>query len=886
MNVSFKTKLHSLFIMLMVIFIVLSTVISYVVSKQLIINNMKASNESELLLSMQTMQNLMQKSKEQFRLFVEDYKPTIHEWVTDRPFHENLDSYNRKMISDILAFLYTNKEFTGMYIVNNEQLIGTSLNTQLITKTTENPLSGNLAASRKYFKDLLIHNGQFPKDSLTEENMQLIPINEGAFIVAVLDLQNLALLNNVSLTYINNKEQVVFSSGEKQEKITTILEPKENRTGTIYTYQKNQQIDSSYTTDKQERYVLIHGISQLSDRFGQIIWIVIALSLLLILLFAIVSNKVAIRILSPIYDFINKLKQIKGYEDRQLMKDYISSYKGQATVAGHIFKYYFLIIIPVSIVIVVSFLSFDKIIESNSKQDLHNIINKTKDGIENNIRSYTFYIRYLSLDREFQSLMLLAGNDETESYHAAFSDLLVRKGILNKEISTVAIYNANNRLIYSNVSQPNGQQFLKEKVSGVSGYARELEIVKNELDSMPPVVMMKKSILSLLDPTEELKKFDYMGFIELGIQNIFTSTNLLPANEYAIHLLDKRGQSFPLTTSMENRAKKTTFIQLPLEEDKLQLEVQASNDWNKQKYVFILLYSIEIACMLLIMIWISSHLGRRMTAPIVRAIQVMEIYPEQINARLDSEENEFEFIVLAKNFNQMLARLEQLTDELTLKELENVSLERRIHKLIRQALQAQINPHFLHNIFTSIMMLVKSGKNDKAANMLVDTAEFLKSGLYGTSELVRLQNELDHVNAYMKLQNIRHENQLKLVIDVDEPFKQIHTPKFILQPIVENSIHHGLEKDRLLTIRIQCYLEGPNTLNIVIIDDGKGMSPERFNEISDQLEKRTQTAHYGLSNVHERIYLEFGPPYGLLIEQSMERGTIVSIKLPYGLEGN
>jgi hypothetical protein len=213
MNVSFKTKLHSLFIMLMVIFIVLSTVISYVVSKQLIINNIKASNESELLLSMQTMQNLMQKSKEQFRLFVEDYKPTIHEWVTERPFNENLDSYNRKIISDILAFLYTNKEFTGMYIVNNQQLIGTSLNTQLITKTTEIPLSGNLAASRKYFKDLLIQNGQFSKDSLTEENMQLIPINEGAFIVAVLDLQNLALLNNVSLTYMNNKEKVVFSSG-------------------------------------------------------------------------------------------------------------------------------------------------------------------------------------------------------------------------------------------------------------------------------------------------------------------------------------------------------------------------------------------------------------------------------------------------------------------------------------------------------------------------------------------------------------------------------------------------------------------------------------------------------------------------------------------------
>jgi two-component system sensor histidine kinase YesM len=239
-----------------------------------------------------------------------------------------------------------------------------------------------------------------------------------------------------------------------------------------------------------------------------------------------------------------------------------------------------------------------------------------------------------------------------------------------------------------------------------------------------------------------------------------------------------------------------------------------------------------------------------------------------------------EFAHMARNFKNMLNRLHSMSEDIKEKELERFELEKRKKEAQLTALQSQMNPHFLYNIFTSIHLLVKIKQNDKASEMIQATGKLLRFGLYRGNQIIRVAEELEHVGAYIRIQEIRYNSRVKVVQQYEEGIESYKMPKFLLQPLVENAFEHASSQDRALTLIVRLNADGDDRLLISVEDDGVGIPGNKLASIQGRLAHLTPSDHIGLLNVHERIQLFYGAQYGLGIESEYGSGTTVTLTLP------
>ncbi|WP_424768597.1 sensor histidine kinase [Paenibacillus sp. sgz302251] len=236
-----------------------------------------------------------------------------------------------------------------------------------------------------------------------------------------------------------------------------------------------------------------------------------------------------------------------------------------------------------------------------------------------------------------------------------------------------------------------------------------------------------------------------------------------------------------------------------------------------------------------------------------------------------------EFGRLGRSFNHMMRKINYLISEVYQKEIAQKESEYK-------ALKAQINPHFLYNTLDTIRWLAMYGETGRIEKVAVSLAQILKASLMNSKDMVPIRTEMEFIDAYLAIQKNRFENRISVSIHMDERIMDLMIPRFVLQPIVENSFIHGLEqKVGEGKLMIQGSL-GVNGVTIRVIDDGVGMEEERAQQL---LEGRKTTAFSsttgtgsGINNVHERIRTLFGESYGLSIDSSPGSGTIVEVALP------
>jgi two-component system sensor histidine kinase YesM len=243
-----------------------------------------------------------------------------------------------------------------------------------------------------------------------------------------------------------------------------------------------------------------------------------------------------------------------------------------------------------------------------------------------------------------------------------------------------------------------------------------------------------------------------------------------------------------------------------------------------------------------------------------------------------------EIIITAKEFNTMLDEIDDLTHRLlnTNTRLYEAELIKKQSELAY--LQSQINPHFLYNTLESIKGVAVDAGAEKVFHMATALGQIFRYCVKG-AEVVPLEEELDIIKSYLYIQKMRFENRLIAVYDIAEDILKCKVPKMILQPIVENAIHHGIEPsmgENHLWIRGN--LLG-NRMVIHIKDDGVGMDEATLESVRNDIsEARVSTGHsynsIGLLNVNNRITLSYGPEYGLQIDSALKEGTEVVLTLP------
>lgn len=187
-----------------------------------------------------------------------------------------------------------------------------------------------------------------------------------------------------------------------------------------------------------------------------------------------------------------------------------------------------------------------------------------------------------------------------------------------------------------------------------------------------------------------------------------------------------------------------------------------------------------------------------------------------------------------------------------------------------KALQTQINPHFLFNALHTISSFVRIEPN-KAREIIINLSTYLRYNLENFSKLLPLHEELQQVEAYINIEKARFGNKIKTIYNIPESSLTLQLPSLIIQPLVENSIKHGILKRReggTVTISV---IEKEKGYNIIIEDDGIGIDQSIIDGIDDKIEK-----NIGLKNVHNRLKILYGK--GLNIEK-LEKGTRISFNI-------
>jgi len=195
------------------------------------------------------------------------------------------------------------------------------------------------------------------------------------------------------------------------------------------------------------------------------------------------------------------------------------------------------------------------------------------------------------------------------------------------------------------------------------------------------------------------------------------------------------------------------------------------------------------------------------------------------------------------------------------------------------ALEAQINPHFLYNALDAIQWMLIGKAEHEIAEVVRSLGKILRYSVDRQQRFVTLENELQYVEHYLHIQKYRLEDRLAYEIEVDETLRAHIIPKLILQPLIENAIIHGVEGVPKAIITLVGSVED-DRLILTVRDYGKGMTPAELETVRMNLELDDETAHVGMRNVHRRLRLQFGDPYGLTVDAEPGRGCTVTISLP------
>lgn len=294
-----------------------------------------------------------------------------------------------------------------------------------------------------------------------------------------------------------------------------------------------------------------------------------------------------------------------------------------------------------------------------------------------------------------------------------------------------------------------------------------------------------------------------------------------------------------------------------------------------------LIIYISITCAVIFLL-LSFFLSNWITKPIIQLSKIMRKNKSRKFVTTETKLKRVDEIgILYNEYDKMMQDMDTFVRE---------RYQNRILTLDSQmkALEAQINSHFLYNTLESINSIAEIEEVESIAVMTKSLGDMFRYSIKTESELVRTEEELQHVDNYMAIQLIRYEDKINYYKEIDEQILTGKILKLLLQPLVENALYHGLEnKKGKGSITIKGY-SIQDSVCFEIIDDGVGMSAVQVLELQKLLNQPPEFSglghrskqSIGLKNVHSRIALYYGPEYGLTFESGQNTGTKVKLTLP------
>ncbi len=565
-----------------------------------------------------------------------------------------------------------------------------------------------------------------------------------------------------------------------------------------------------------------------------------------------------------------------------------------------------LIIIVLSVIM---FLLFSRQIVNQRTENAEQFLNQTKHGLEDYLRSnrrvsdalYYTCLKNKTLDEDSIS-------DELNLIYEANKDNILR----------IAIYEEDGTLVQS---VPVSSREEKDKIIKTSWYQNAMNEVENLHFTMPYVQNISgdpldgyKWVVSLSRAVElNGETAPEMGVLVIDlkysmIQQTLEKVNSDETEEY-IYLCDSDGTIIyhPKRLWMNSGRYEEKTIGAAISNDgavrnkienqeyiivtktisytgwKLVSVVPISGlDLSQNKFVFILVLFIAIAIMSILLI--NHEISGSITRPLVQLDQsIHDVESGNPNPSLQiTGPREVEH--LSRTLERYIQRNRQLMDEV----VEEQELKRKSEL---DALQSQINPHFLYNTLDSVIWMIEDEQNDGAVYMIKELSKLLRISINKGRSLITVRDEIRHAESYINIQQIRYKDGFDCEFDIEEDILDCCTIKLIVQPLLENAINHGVQgmgDDG--EIQVHGYRK-ENDVYIDVIDNGIGMTEEQIHRIfntntdlEEEAKKEQNPARkgngVGLHNVNSRIKMQFGEAYGLEILSELGEGTTMRLKLP------
>jgi two-component system sensor histidine kinase YesM len=289
---------------------------------------------------------------------------------------------------------------------------------------------------------------------------------------------------------------------------------------------------------------------------------------------------------------------------------------------------------------------------------------------------------------------------------------------------------------------------------------------------------------------------------------------------------------------------------------------------------------ILIAFVLFVLITLYMIYSGKVSEPARQLKKAMqEVQTGNLNVSVDIQSND-EFQYLGEGFNKMIQDLNYFVSQVYIAQLRRKEAE-------LAAMKMQIQPHFLYNTLDIIRMTALENKDEQTAELLESLSAQMRYVMNADEERVELRRELDHILEYFSIIRVRYNGRFGLKINVANEDLHLVVPKLSVQPIVENAVKHGLRQKKgsgMVNIDVT---HTEDKLEISVMDDGVGMSEEECAYVQGVLDGtyKAQAAGQGhvgigLKNISDRIKMNFGVSYGIIVVSYEQIGTIVKLMLP------
>ncbi len=565
-----------------------------------------------------------------------------------------------------------------------------------------------------------------------------------------------------------------------------------------------------------------------------------------------------------------------------------------------------LILFTVLVTGIISFSLTSEAVEKNSREYVYQLI----EQVNSNIESYIVSMENISLTalysndiREYLSKKQLSTNEATVysgNIYRLFNSVLSSRS----DISSIMVFGNNGRVVIANENRvtqlnpynnPKDQAWYKKAVEAGGEAVVSSSHVQNVLEeaSYRWVVSLSREMVGA--DGEKLGVFlvdlnysvinDMCSRIKLGNRGyIFIIDNegnivyhpqqqLVYTNikkEMINEVLNSKSNYFITNEGNDSRIyniKESAHTGWKIVGVAYLNELVSNKEYIKNSYFLWGFISLLIAILL------SIFLSLRISKPVRKLESSMrKVENGNFDIKVDVVSSD-EIGELSKTFNIMIAKIKELM-------LQNTKEQELKRKSELKALQAQINPHFLYNTLDSIVWMAEGKKSEEVVRMTAALARLFRLSISKGEEIIPASDEIEHIRNYLTIQKMRYRDKLDFEIDVDKEVLPFKVLKIILQPLVENSIYHGIKNQPGIgLIRIT----GKKTdygILLQVSDNGVGMTEEKARHILENPSESPKGSGVGVKNVNERIKLYFGDEFGLSFESRIDEGTTVSIRLP------